>query len=266
MKNDLRNSLDALFEIYHHRRYVPPDPLQFLYDYDDPADREVVAVLAASLAYGQVRQIIVSVGRVLEVLGPSPRRYLADHSRSQVAKALGGFKHRFNTGAQVAAMLDGVRKVAARHGTLGRCMEQAYRSEHESLRPALTALAGEIQAASSLPWNQLLVDPSRGSACKRLNLMLRWLVRTDGVDPGGWNLPAYKLTIPLDTHMHRLGRVMGATARNAGDARTAEEITAFFRQIDAQDPVRYDFCLTRLAMRKEMDCQAFEEYWKKLAK
>lgn len=262
MRHSTQDILQELFAIYHHRRYVQPDPLQVLYDYDDPADREVATVVAAALAYGRVPQILTSVGRVLAMLGPAPARYLADHRHAQLERSLRDFKHRFNTGAEVAALLDGVRKVARRHGSLGRCIEKAYRSDHETLLPALVALAQELHDASGLPWNHLLTDPSRGSAAKRLNLMLRWLVRRDDVDPGGWNLPPGKLVVPLDTHMHRLGLSMGATTRRAADARTALELTSFFRKVDAEDPVRFDFCLTRLAMRNELDCGAFEKYWR----
>ncbi|MBW2545477.1 MAG: TIGR02757 family protein, partial [Deltaproteobacteria bacterium] len=94
--------------------------------------------------------------------------------------------------------------------------------------------------------------PAKGSACKRLNLFLRWMVRRDDVDPGGWDdIPPSKLVIPLDTHMHRICLAFGFTKRKQADMKTALEITDSFRAIVPDDPVRYDFALTRLGIRKD---------------
>ena len=96
----------------------------------------------------------------------------------------------------------------------------------------------------------LLADPSRGSACKRLHLYLRWMVRGDAVDVGLWRgVPPERLIVPLDTHMHRIGREVGAIHRNQADARAAIELTEAFRLVTPNDPVRYDFALTHWAIR-----------------
>jgi len=103
-----------------------------------------------------------------------------------------------------------------------------------------------------------LSDPSKGSAAKRLNLFLRWMVRRDAVDPGGWDhVPAALLIVPLDVHMHRISVRLGLTQRKQADLRTACQITAAFRKIEPQDPVRYDFCLTRLGIRDDLDPDQF---------
>lgn len=100
--------------------------------------------------------------------------------------------------------------------------------------------------------NYLLPDPAQGSACKRLHLYLRWMVRNDAVDPGCWRHVAPNvLVVPLDTHMHRIARALGLTRRKQADARAAAEITAAFRTIAPTDPVRYDFALTRLGIRRD---------------
>jgi uncharacterized protein (TIGR02757 family) len=103
-----------------------------------------------------------------------------------------------------------------------------------------------------------LADPARGSACKRLHLFLRWMVRRDEVDPGGWESVARsKLVVPLDAHMYALARRLGLTGRGQADGRTALEVTAAFRAINAADPVKYDFALTRVGIRTEMDAAGF---------
>jgi len=97
-------------------------------------------------------------------------------------------------------------------------------------------------------------DPSKNSALKRLNLFLRWMVRTDEVDPGGWTrVSPSKLIVPLDVHMHRNARRLGLTQRNQADMKTAEEISAAFAKYCKEDPVKYDFCITRFGIRDDMD-------------
>ncbi|MEJ2656586.1 MAG: DUF2400 family protein, partial [Desulfobacterales bacterium] len=99
----------------------------------------------------------------------------------------------------------------------------------------------------------LIALPQRGSACKRMNLLLRWMVRKDNVDPGGWRgVPWSKLIIPLDTHMHKIGLKLGFTKNRQANMRTALEITSGFRKIIPEDPVKYDFALTRFGIRSDM--------------
>jgi uncharacterized protein (TIGR02757 family) len=255
--------LDELHRMYHRREFVHPDPLQFLYDYPDVADREIVALVAGSLAYGRVGQILVSVRRVLEAMDCRPRRFVTDRSPSQMAKALAGFRHRFNTGPEVAALMAGLKKVLRRHGSLEACFMQGMRADDSTVLGGLEALAGELHQAAGGEWNHLLCDVAKGGACKRLHLMLRWLVRNDQVDPGGWNhVSPARLLVPLDVHMHRLAVAMGATARRQADRRTAIEVTRAFAAIAPDDPVRYDFCLTRLGIRTEMPAGEFLRFFR----
>ena len=115
------------------------------------------------------------------------------------------------------------------------------------------AFVKRLNAFTSGKRKHVLACPDKGSACKRLNLFLRWMVREDNVDPGGWNqVPASMLIIPLDTHMHRIGHSFQLTSRKQADMRTALEITKAFREMSPQDPVRYDFSLTRLGIRNDM--------------
>jgi uncharacterized protein (TIGR02757 family) len=281
--------LDELYRTYHRRQFVAPDPLQFLYDYPDVADREIVALVASSLAYGRVAQILVSVRRVLEAMDGRPRRFVTNRTPGQMRKSLAGFKHRFSTGRQMAAMLAGVGKVLRRHGSLEACLLVGLRADDPTLTSGLEAMVGEIcraapadgtaayaggtaahdedtaaHNAAVAPFH-LLPDVARGGACKRLHLMLRWLVRQDAVDPGGWtHLDPARLVVPLDVHMHRLALAMGATRRRAADRRTALEVTHAFATLAPQDPVRYDFCLTRLGIRTELDAGDFVSYFKRL--
>ena len=251
-------AFEDLYARLNRRCYVEPDPLQFLYDYPDPADREVVALVASSLAYGRVKQILRSAGEALGRLGRRPGAFVFDATPEKLRLALAGFKHRFSDGTNMAALLSGAAAAVRTHGGLERCFLAGMGRDDDTVAPAAGRFAGVLRHAAAGDCGHLLPDPDKGSACKRLNLMLRWLVRRDDVDPGGWaNLPAAKLIVPLDTHMHRLARQLGLTGRRAADARTALEATAAFRVICPDDPVRYDFALTRLGIRAEMNSDDF---------
>jgi len=254
----LRDSLERLYCDLNQRRYVHPDPLEFLYRYDDARDREVVALVASSLAYGRVKQILADVSVVLQILGPRPALRLTELSPKQLRTSLSGFKHRFSTGEHVAAMLIGAQRIMNRHGSLEACFAQAVNKGDRTVLPALTGLVSKLTEAADGECGHLLPDPARGSACKRLNLMLRWLVRRDNVDPGGWTcVGTDRLIVPLDTHMHRIARALHLTGRKAADGRTAVEVTEAFGRISPADPVRYDFALTRLGIRNDMQIEGF---------
>jgi len=251
-----KDALEHQYRTYHKRQFVHPDPLESLYGYADPADREIVALVAAVLAYGRVTQILISVRRALDRLGPAPGRYVRDTLPVRMKSDLAGFKHRWTTGDDLAAMLAGAHRAIVRHGSLGECLARNIRPGDETISPALTGLVGELSAFG--PSASLLPDPARGSACKRLHLMLRWLIRRDEVDPGGWdNIPPRMLVVPVDVHMHRIARALKLTARNAADGKTALEITRAFAAISPDDPVRYDFSLTRLGLNPEVRMSDF---------
>lgn len=199
-------------------------------------------------------QILGFLERLFAVLGPSPRAALAC-PRPVPFGRVAGLRHRFISDRGVHRFLLCLRAVLREHGSL----EALYRLGAEAEDGARERLARFLRRfreswGSPLPRERdfLFPDPGKGSACKRHNLFLRWMVRgPDGVDLGLWSVPSPRdLVVPLDTHMARLARWMGLTARGAGDWTTAEEITAAFRAVCPEDPVRYDFALTRIGILK----------------
>ncbi len=238
--------LERLYLRYNRREWVSPDPLQYLYAYDDSGDREVAGLVAALLAYGRVQQILKSVGEVLDSLGSSPAEFLLGVRPGRLKSKFAGFKHRFATDDHLVELLGAVRDVLGRFGSLGDCFADGVDEADETVQPALVRFVGQLNKSAGGRCGHLLADPARGSACKRYHLYLRWMVRRDEVDPGGWSaVDKSKLIVPLDTHMHRIALAMGATTRASADGKTAREVTAAFRRIRPDDPVRYDFALTR---------------------
>jgi uncharacterized protein (TIGR02757 family) len=251
------DDLCRLYDCYNSREFVHPDPLEFLYDYDDPSDREIVGLVASCLAYGSVHQILKNVSIVLERIG-SPHRFLMASSLDSLIATFAGFKYRFTTGRELATMLFGIKRVLERHGSLQSCFLSGFKGDQDTVLPALSAFVAELASVFDGRPRSLLPSPDRGSACKRLNLFMRWMVRRDDVDPGGWDrVPASKLVVPVDIHMHRISMRLGLTHRKQANLRTAGEITDAFRKIAPKDPVRYDFCLTRLGIRDDADPEDF---------
>jgi uncharacterized protein (TIGR02757 family) len=248
--NFCRETLDQVYAVYNRPEFIHPDPLEFVHRYHAPLDREIVGMVASALAYGRVHQILRSVAEVLRRMGDSPSHFVREHSPAIIHKTFQGFRHRFTGGDQVAALLCGIKGLIHRHGSLHACFTAKCQPHDETIVPGLTAFVRELGEEARDEMTMLLPSPMKGSACKRLNLFLRWMVRSDDVDPGGWNeVGARRLVIPLDTHMHRIGLEARLTRRKQADLQTALEVTRAFRRIAPEDPVRYDFALTRLGIR-----------------
>ena len=251
---DLKPALERLYKRYNRREFVDPDPLVYLYRYEDAGDREVAGLVASSLAFGNVKQIKRSIDSALSVMGPSPVRFLANGTEQTIQRSFSGFRHRWTGERELAAMLLGIKRALEKYGSLEACFAAGLGDDDKDIIPALTRFIGEVGYNECGAGGKLLASPEKKSACKRLNLFLRWMVRKDAVDPGGWSAVSPSLLlIPLDTHMHRIAFALGMTNRQQKNLATVREITAAFRRITPADPVKYDFALTRLGIRRDDD-------------
>ena len=250
----LRPFLDGLYFVYNRRELIHPDPLLFLYRYNNPLDREIAGLVASSLAYGRVAQILKSVSRVLDPLGPRPHRFLSAYP-GELSRILEGFKHRFTTAGEMENLLANAARAQREHGSLEGLLCHCLERSHD----LLSALDGFSDALSperrGFP---LLTAPRDGSACKRLFLLLKWMVRRDDVDPGGWKVVAPRDLI-MPTHIHAIALKLGLTKRKQADLVTALEITERFREIAPDDPTRYDFVLSRFGIRSGLHAEALSD-------
>jgi len=303
----LKEELDKLYLEYNHREFIHPDPLEFLYNYENIKDREIAGLIASALAYGRVTQILKSISFVLGKMTPSPFIFIKKSSFDLFYNHFKDFKHRFTTGVELCHLLIGIKNALEKYGSLNNCFLKGYNTdekiqgrargrtcqksnsfvsktkeflkkaqekaceekqkkshgmipgenrevttegnEEETIMPAVLSFAKNLNAFAGVKCNSLIPSSAGGSAFKRLNLYLRWMVRKDNVDPGGWiNISASKLIIPLDTHIYRISVKLGFTRRKQADIRTAIEITNALKEFDKNDPVKYDFALTRLGM------------------
>ncbi len=248
----LKDSLDRLYLRLNRREFVHPDPLEYLYRYPDIRDREIAGLVASGLAYGRVSQILKAAGSVLDELGTSPSLFLGKTSLETLQNLFSDFRYRFTKGTEIACILKTVSELQVEYGGLGNLLiqEVSFRGYVE----ALNLMISTIMDRAGLSTSSMLSLPSKGSACKRLNLWMRWMIRSDDVDPGGWNgIEPSVLYVPLDTHMFRASRLLGFTSRRTADWRAVEEITEGFRTLCPDDPVKYDFSLTRFGIRDNLD-------------
>jgi uncharacterized protein (TIGR02757 family) len=233
------------------------DPVGFVHRYSDPHDQELVALVASSIAFGNVATIRAKLGDLLERVGPGPAR-AADDAEA-LGRRLRGWKSRVFRGEDLARLLVGARAVQREHGSLGARFqaELARRGPGpDGMREALACLCDAIRAAGGLRRggprrgpSHLLPDPRGASGCKRLLLFLRWMARpADGIDLGLWDVDLARLLVPVDVHIHRLARNLGLTRRRDTSWRTTEEITAALARLDPGDPVRCDFSLCHMGM------------------
>ncbi len=244
----LLSRLEILYARFNRPEWIDPDPLAVAREYHTRADREAAALVAAALAFGGVKQIMAAARRALAPF-PRPHADLLAARPEEIRRACAEFRHRYVGGAELAALLTGMRGILQEHRSLGALFTRLNTPGGTDIMPALSRFVRVLGADSPLARNYLLPDPARGSACKRMLLYLRWMVRCDSVDLGLWKgVGPAALVVPLDIHMHRICTRLGFTLRRAADLRTAREVTTAFRALRPDDPVRYDFCLTRASM------------------
>ena len=255
----LREHLEKVYSEYNKREFIHPDPLEFLWRYSSTEDREIAGLIASGLAYGRVAQILRSTEKVLDVLGPAPSTFLRKVSIEELSRALSGFKHRFTTSLEMVTLLKSASIIQKEWGLLGN-MLGAFISEEGTYYNALERFVETLLERAGMEKCSLLPRPSLGSACKRLHLFMRWMIRMDEVDPGGWGwISPSVLIVPLDVHMFRAAGALGFTCRKTASYAAALEITESFRGINPDDPVKYDFALTRMGIQNLHQDALFRE-------
>jgi uncharacterized protein (TIGR02757 family) len=255
----MSNALSRVYDSFDHPESAL-DPIQIVRRYPRVEDREIVAFVAAGLAFGRVTSVMQSVEAVCRVLGDAPARFVRQFDPARDGVALRPLVHRWTRGEDLIALLWVLRALIAGHGSLEAAFVAGLSDDDADVGPALEQFSARARAVDLRPaygprvpvqpgvW-YFFSRPSTGGACKRLNLFLRWMVREDGVDPGGWTrVRRAQLVVPLDTHTIRAGRCLRLTRRVSPGWKMAADITSALRTCDRDDPVRYDFALCHLSM------------------
>jgi uncharacterized protein (TIGR02757 family) len=255
----VRASLDELYHEYN-RDDSASDPVHLVRPFASPADREIAGFCAASLAFGRVASVINSIATLLRIMGPRPAEFVRAFDPAAAHPELRAMVHRWTRGEDLAALLWVLRQMLEQSGSLERFFAEGLHDADHDVGGAIESFSDRAmrldvrRAYGRMPRRPgvcyFFPRPSRGSACKRLNLFLRWMVRHDAIDPGGWHAVApSKLVVPLDTHVIRLGQCLRLTRYTSPGWRMAADITASLRRLDPVDPVRFDFSLCHLGMR-----------------
>ena len=256
-----RDRLDELYRSFDHVTSAT-DPVHLVRRYEAPADREVAGFCAAALAFGRVASVLQSIEALLAVMGPSPAAFVRDFEPARHGVPIRSLGHRWIRGRDLTALLLVLRRMLREAGSI----EAFFLAGDDPAAPDVAAglEAFSVRALATplghlyrgVPPRQRSVGyffprPSAGSACKRLNLFLRWMVRRDAIDLGVWShVGPARLIVPLDTHVIRLGRCLRLTRYTSPGWKMAAEITAALRAIDPEDPVRFDFSLCHVGMMK----------------
>ncbi len=241
----LKALLDEKAALYNNKAFLKGDPVQVPHFFTLKEDREISAFFAATLAWGSRVSVIRSSFRLMEMLGGTPYEFITTASPSSF-RTLSRFTHRTFNGEDTLYFLESLRNIYLNHGGLEELFTRGYR-EGGSVFHALAHFRDLFTGLSCFPrTSRHVADVRSGSAAKRLNLFLRWMVRSDGcgVDLGVWKgIPSSALMLPLDVHTGRTARSLGLLSRKQTDWKAVEEITGILRSFDPEDPVKYDFAL-----------------------
>ena len=247
--DNLKDFLEHSYLTFNHPEFIDPDPLLVAREFASTEDREIASLVASCLAVGSAPLIVKAARDIISRMENEPRAYLDGGDYADLTSAFRGFRYRFFSGDDIASLLFSVKKVIGTHGSLGDAFSSFVKKGDETVLGALEGFVGEIVRAGGKHAfvKNLLPSPKGKSACKRPLLFLRWMVRVDAVDPGGWDRSLTPLLVqPMDTHMtwvaERFCFIPGGRPANL---KTAIEVTRRFRALNEADPVKYDFCLTR---------------------
>jgi uncharacterized protein (TIGR02757 family) len=250
----LKAILNRFYREYDFKGRIAHDPIEFPHRYKDPGDIEVSGFIASCLAYGRVDLFKAVVARILARMGASPHAFILSFNIKKEAQLFTGIKYRFNETDDIVCLIFLLHTVLRKYSTLENAFMKFHSPSSGNIEKGLSGLMAEfLSCDTSAVYGknirppglaQFFPSPVNGSACKRSNLFLRWMIRDRDIDLGIWKgVEKNRLVIPLDTHIARISRCLGFTTRKSQDWKTAIEITEALKKLDPEDPLKYDFSL-----------------------
>lgn len=259
MNDNLKRKLETHYKAFDKTK-ITPDPLQFLHKYSCKEDIEIMGFIASVFSYGNVKQIINTLNRLTSVTGNEPYEFVKNFDKKKQSFRFNNLQHRFYPSADIINLFEVLKIILNEYSSINNFYMQFYNSDSINLKYNISRFSQElirIYLAQTKKLNPsfgiifMFPDPLKGSACKRMNLFLRWMVRKDELDFGLWNeIPTNKLIIPVDIHIAKICKSLGLTNQKNVSWKMAEEITEKLKMFDPIDPVKYDFALCHIGMRK----------------
>ncbi|MFR9504174.1 MAG: TIGR02757 family protein [Rikenellaceae bacterium] len=243
--NETKETLDALCERFNRSEFIEHDPISIPHRFSAAADIEIAALFASTIAWGNRKAIVKSAGRMMEYMDNAPYDFVCNASASDLEN-LRSYVHRTFNGVDMVDFVMATRSICEEYGSLGKLMIDIYHKE-QSMPKLLSSFRSRFLHTGHNPHCEKHISSiDKGAACKRLNMYLRWMVRSDnnGVDFGLWReIPMSALYLPLDVHSGNVARALGLLKRKQNDWKAVAEVTEMLRMYDSNDPVRYDFAL-----------------------
>ncbi len=231
-KTEIKEYLEEIYKKYNRKEFIERDPVKYVHMFSKAEDREIVGFIASTFSLGRVDEIFKALDRILSIIGESPYDFFMHE------------KNLFFREKDLEFLFIKIKSVLKKYGTFKNLFMKHWDSE-KKIKYTLHKFVKEIGIENFV----LLPDPMRGSSCKRLNMFLRWMVRKDEIDVGLWEeVEKSYLIIPLDTHVAKIGTMLGFTKRSSNDWKKAEEITNSLREFEPEDPLKYDFSICRAGM------------------
>ncbi|NNM93897.1 MAG: TIGR02757 family protein [Bacteroidia bacterium] len=250
--SEMKAYLDAMADRYNNPDFIEYDPISVPHRYSLKEDIEIAGLLAATISWGDRRVIVRNGHKMLDLMGESPYDFVMSYKAGQL-KSLDGFVHRTFNHDDLKYFIRALRHIYKMHGGMEKIF--TLHADTSSLQPAIhkfKRIFFEIphpqRTAKHIP------DPFKGSAAKKMNMLLRWLIRKDskGVDFGIWqSVSPSILSCPLDVHSGNIARQLGLLKRKQNDAKAVSELDNELRKLDPEDPVKYDFALFGLGISGE---------------
>lgn len=248
-ESDLKEFLDEKVELYNRPAFIDLDPISIPHQYTNKCDIEISGFLAATISWGNRKMILRNAKRMMELLNDSPYEFIFNASVEEL-EMIGSFVHRTFNSADLIYFLKALKHIYSHKGGL-ETIFKVYKTVN-SLQPAIHEFHKIFfELDHEKRTERHISDPFKGSAAKKLNMYLRWMIRKDnkGVDFGIWDsISPSILSCPLDVHSGNVARKLGLLKRKQNDAKAVTELDRVLRSFDEKDPVKYDFALFGLGV------------------
>ena len=246
---------------YHYRAFnkndFPDDPIKFPHRFNTFEDIEIAALISSTFAFGSIKQINNSLEKLFKILEEKPFDFVLSYNYKKDRKIFQELKHRFISSNDIAVLFYALHKIYSVDETLKKFFSLYYLEEDKNLKEAISFFSEHMNelfnqvSKSSHGLKFMFPNPQNDSACKRMNLFLRWMIRRDNLDFGIWDdIPTSKLVIPVDTHIAAVAKKLKLTKQKLINWKMAEEITESLKKFDSKDPVKYDFSICHIDINK----------------
>lgn len=253
---EIKSILDEAHDKYNTVNFIELDPISIPHRFNKKEDIEISAFLMATISWGQRKSILKNGDTLMKIMDDSPYEFIVETNFKKLnSKAINSFVHRTFNAKDLLFFFRSLQKIYTKHKGLEILFSNYTSSEH-AIKEGINYFRNEFLGNKLNRSFKHVSNPNENSACKRLNMFLRWMVRQDrrGVDFGIWKiLNPSQLYCPLDVHSGNVARQLGILIRKQNDWKATEELTFKLREFCFEDPIKYDFALFGIGVNSKLD-------------